>query len=140
MTNLNHLGEAAFDTIVCNNSLYYVPHRPGVRLALTNFFRLLRPGGHLIIYQANRWRSRDGLTKDPIVHLMPGWLAKIVCSYTGWRHSHGRVEFISPIDLRIRLRRAGFTQIRQTGNLRGKPLDGLRGMFADFFFTIATKR
>jgi len=137
MRDLKKFGDDSFDVIVCNNSLYYIPSRKGIAEALKQFRRILRKDGKLVIYQANRWRYRDAFTKAPLVHLMPALLADFVCKKTGLTHSHGRVEFISPIDLRLRLRKAGFEDVSQCGNHRSKAVFGIRGMFTDFFCSVA---
>jgi SAM-dependent methyltransferase len=133
MRHLDELADAEFDVVIANNSLYYVPERRGVAKSIREFHRVLAPGGWAIVYQANRWRRDDAFTRDPIVHLLPAPLARAVGRVTGWKHSHGRVEFISPPDLRLRFRRAGFRSVKTVGSDRGQPLGGWRGHFTEFF-------
>jgi ubiquinone/menaquinone biosynthesis C-methylase UbiE len=114
MTNLSTIADASVDVVLVNNALIYVTTKSGVRQALREFARVLRPGGVLVVYHANRWRLREPFTKDPIVHLLPPRVADVVSRVTGWRHNHGRVLLLSPPALSRLARRSGFTDVRTT--------------------------
>ena len=134
MRDLERLGTEAFDLVVANNSFIYLATQRDVTTALAEIHSALRPGGHVLFYQANRWRWDEPFTKDPLVHLLPPALGKFVARLTGWRHNHGRVRLLSPLELRRRLSRAGFVDFRmQTfGKHRDSrpPLNHFGGFFA----------
>ena len=112
MRALDGLGAGRFDVVIANNSFIYLPTPRDVRQALREIHDVLRPGGHVLFYQANKWRWDEPFTKDPVVHLLPPWLGRAVSKVTGWRHNHGRVRLLSPMELRWRLRRANFADFR----------------------------
>jgi SAM-dependent methyltransferase len=114
MTDLSTIADASVDVVLANNALIYVTTKTGVRQALSEFARVLRPDGVLVVYQANRWRLREPFTKDPLVHLLPPRVAAVVSRVTGWRHNHGRVLLLSPPALGRLARRSGFTDVRTT--------------------------
>lgn len=114
MTDLSAIADASVDVVLANNALIYVTTKPGVRQALREFARVLRPGGVLVVYHANRWRLREPFTKDPIVHLLHPRIAAAVSRLTGWRHNHGRVLLLPPPALSRLARRSGFTDVRTT--------------------------
>ncbi len=115
MQELDALGDQGFDLVIANNSFLYLHTRKAGMRALREFRRVLAPGGGLLIYQANRWRLREPFTNDPIVHLLPRFIAEPVSRATGWRHNHGRVRLVSPLWLRIDLRRAGLRPVGTVG-------------------------
>lgn len=104
--------DQAFDLLICNNAFIFLAGRGQMRRALTEFARVLRPGGHVFFYQANLLRTREPFTADPVVHLLPKPLADGVGKVTGWRHSHDRARYLSPPGLAWRVRRAGFYAVR----------------------------
>ncbi len=108
MRDLSAFGDGEFDLVIANNSFLYVPDRAGARRALSEFNRVLAPGGAVLVYQANRWRWKEPFTGAPVVHLLPAAVAVPLARRTGWRHNHGRVRLSSPPALRLALRRAGF--------------------------------
>ena len=108
MRDLHELGHGTFDLVIANNSFIYLATPEDVKQALREIHAVLRPGGHVLFYQANKWRWDEPFTKDPLVHLLPPWLSRPVTRVTGWRDNHGRVRLLSPLEFRRRLRRAGF--------------------------------
>jgi SAM-dependent methyltransferase len=100
--------------------------------ALHELHRVLAPGGRIVLYHANKWRLREPFSKDPIVHLLPPPLARGVSRVTGWRHNHGRVRLLSPLELSRRARRAGFVE-REVLPLRAAQPMGLRRYLLDFY-------
>ena len=114
MTDLSSIADASVDVVLANNALIYVTTKAGVRQALSEFARVLRPDGVLVVYHANRWRLREPFTKDPLVHLLHPRVANVVSRVTGWRHNHGRVLLLSPPALSRLARRSGFADVRTT--------------------------
>lgn len=114
MTDLSSIADASVDVVLANNALIYVTTKAAVHHALSEFARVLRPDGALVVYHANRWRLREPFTKDPLVHLLPRPVANVVSRVTGWRHNHGRVLLLSPPALSRLARRSGFTDVRTT--------------------------
>lgn len=103
---------ADFDVVIVNNAFIYLPTRHDMQLALGAFHRALRSGGTLAMYHANRWTLREPFTHDPLVHLLHPVLGRAVARATGWRHNHGRVRLVSPLELKWLAHRAGFDTIR----------------------------
>jgi ubiquinone/menaquinone biosynthesis C-methylase UbiE len=127
------VGEETFDVLIANNSFIYLPTAPDVAEALAEFHRVLRPGGRVLFYHANKWRRTEPFTGDPLVHLLPPRIARPAARIFGWRHNHGRVRLISPPELRRRLRRAGFDDVRIVGIGDKRRTDGARRYFANFY-------
>jgi ubiquinone/menaquinone biosynthesis C-methylase UbiE len=127
------VGEEPFDVLIANNSLIYLPRAADVTQALEEFHAVLRPGGRVLLYHANKWRIREPFTNDPIVHLLPQRVAEPTARALGWRHNHGRVRLLSPLELRRRLRRAGFDDVRIVGFGRDRQQEGARRYFGTFY-------
>lgn len=134
MRNLRKtLGEDRFDVIIANNSFIYLPTAEDVDRALSECHQALEPGGVALFYHANKWRWREPFTKAPLVHLLPPTVADAAARTLGWKHSHGRVRLLSPLELRRRLRRAGFRDARIVGfGDRGRA-EGPKRFFGNFY-------
>jgi ubiquinone/menaquinone biosynthesis C-methylase UbiE len=112
MRALNRVGGERFDVVVANNALIYLPSKREMFNALTEFRRVLRPGGRVVFFHANRWQWREPFTRSRLVHLLPAPVAKGLAPMTGWKHSHGRVTLVSPPQMVRMLRTAGFQAAR----------------------------
>lgn len=137
MRALHPVGDEPFNLVIVNNALIYLPTRKDMRVALREFARVMAPGGFLLIYHANRWTTRDPFSKDPVVHLLPRPAAEAVSRVTGWRHNHGRVRLVSPIELTWLVRRAGFDSVRYGGMGTGGLQEGK--LFRPFYALAARK-
>jgi ubiquinone/menaquinone biosynthesis C-methylase UbiE len=107
------LPDEAFDVAVVNNALVYVIDREKRRTALAELRRVLRPGGRLVVREANRWHPVDQFTGLPLVHLLPPRRAVAAAGLLGRRRSLVRVS--SPPQARRELRSAGFADVRSPG-------------------------
>jgi SAM-dependent methyltransferase len=132
MRDLSAFPDGAFDAIVINNAFIYLPRAADMDAALHELHRVLAPGGRIVLYHANKWRLREPFSKDPIVHLLPPPLARGVSRVTGWRHNHGRVRLVSPVELSRRARRAGFVE-REVLPLRATQPMGPKRYLLDFY-------
>lgn len=134
LVELDCVRDAAVDHALCLfSTLGMIRGRKNRRQALLHFFRILRPGGKLILHAHNRWAA----TRDPggLSHLVASWLRSLrdpefdfgdrVYGYRGlpnmFLHSYGRSELLR--DLRL----AGFTAcqiipltVRGDGQLSGR--------------------
>jgi SAM-dependent methyltransferase len=100
------------NVVIVNNAFIYLPTAQDMRRALESLARVTAHGGVVLLYHANKWAWREPFTHDPLVHLLPPRLAQRVSKMTGWKHNHGRVRLLSPLEMKRRLRRAGFDQVR----------------------------
>jgi len=125
-------GDAVFDLCVSDQ---VIEHVEGYAALLEEVFRVLRPGGLLLLSAPHRLALREGHT----ALLFAGWLPhRLAGRYAAWR---GRrmpgepwdVWLESPWTIRRRLRRAGFEEIRSPWKqLRRSPAGGagIRGALA----------
>jgi SAM-dependent methyltransferase len=104
MRDLRAFADASFDVIVLNNSFIYLATAEDQAQALRELRRVLRPGGAIVAYHANKLRIREPFTNAPLVHLLPQRIADA----TPWRHNHGRVLYVSPRTMRRLMAEAGF--------------------------------
>jgi ubiquinone/menaquinone biosynthesis C-methylase UbiE len=115
--------EDGFDLVIANNAFIYLTTRHAMETALTEFRRVLRPGGFALFWHVNKWQLREPFTRAPVVHLLPRSAADRLARRTGWQHNHGRTRYVSPYGLRRLLRRAGFGSVRF--GLEGRACSGL---------------
>ncbi|HWH45680.1 MAG TPA: class I SAM-dependent methyltransferase, partial [Thermoleophilaceae bacterium] len=129
MRDLGGIPDSRFDVVIVNNAFVYLRTRRAMREAAAEFARVLAPGGHILMFHANRWQPRDPFTGDPVVHLLGERSARLVGRLTGWHGSHDRLTLLSPRALARILRRAGF-ELPRAGVVRhgtvktGRPLLG----------------
>jgi ubiquinone/menaquinone biosynthesis C-methylase UbiE len=133
MRDLSRFRDESFDVVILNNSFIYVTTAEQQLVALRELHRVLAPGGTLLLFHANKWRWREPFTRDPLVHLLPPRLA----DRTGWKHNHGRVRLLSPVELKRLLRRAGFE--RPTLQLQPGRRGPLQRWFTQFYGMAATR-
>jgi SAM-dependent methyltransferase len=118
------LPDGAFDLAVQNNSLCYIVPREDRARALSEAWRVLRPGGRLLIHNPNRWTPVDQFSGLPAITFLPPGAATRVARALSKPRS--RVRLTSPLEAKRELRRAGFADIgmiapparRWTGFLR----------------------
>ena len=103
------LADETFDVVVVNNSLPYIVPRDDRHAALSESLRVLRPGGHVLIRNANRWSTRDQFTGIPLIQLLPPNQAVAVANRLGRERSLVRVTS-GPEAVR-ELRHAGFEEV-----------------------------
>jgi SAM-dependent methyltransferase len=132
MRDLSAFADGFFDAIIINNAFIYLARAEDMDVALHELHRVLAPGGRIVLYHANKWRLREPFSKDPIVHLLPAPLARGVSRLTGWRHNHGRVRLVSPLELSRRAQRAGFVEREVLASRATQPM-GLRRYLLDFY-------
>ena len=118
------LPDGAFDLAVQNNSLCYLVPREDRARALSEAWRVLRPGGWLLMHNPNRWTPVDQFSGLPAITFLPSSAATRVARALSKPRS--RVRLTSPLEAKRELRRAGFADIgmiapparRWTGFLR----------------------
>lgn len=103
------LADETFDVVVVNNSLPYIVPRDDRHAALSESLRILRPGGHVLIRNANRWSTRDQFTGIPLIQLLPPNQAVAIANRLGRERSLVRVTS-GPEAVR-ELRHAGFEEV-----------------------------
>jgi SAM-dependent methyltransferase len=104
------LPDSAFDIAVQNNSLCYIVRREDRARALSEAWRVLRPGGWLLVHNPNRWTPVDQFTGLPAITFLPPSAATRVARALGRPRS--RVRLASPLEAKRELRRAGFPHPR----------------------------
>jgi 2-polyprenyl-3-methyl-5-hydroxy-6-metoxy-1,4-benzoquinol methylase len=104
------LPDRSFDVVIQNNSLCYVVPREERHAALSESLRVLRPGGHLVIRNPNRWSIRDQFTGIPLLQLLPPHQAVAAARRLGRERS--LVRLTSGPGAARELRRAGFERVR----------------------------
>jgi ubiquinone/menaquinone biosynthesis C-methylase UbiE/4-amino-4-deoxy-L-arabinose transferase-like glycosyltransferase len=102
--------DESFDLVVANNSLCYIVEPSVYDAALSEIYRVLRPGGWLAIRNPNRLHLRDQFTGLPLLGLLPRTAALRVLDALGRHRSDVRLQ--SPGAATRQLRRAGFTKAR----------------------------
>ena len=112
MEQLN-IPDASFDIAVHNNSFCYLVEPDHRRRALGETWRVLRPGGALVVRNPNRWNPVDQFTGVPLIHLLPPHMAVRVAGALGRRRSLCRLA--SPPAARRELRKVGFVDVQQPG-------------------------
>ena len=140
MRTLEGVEQEPFDMILVNNSFIYLRTARAAIEALDAFHDRLVPGGGLLFHHANKWRLREPFTSDPLVHLLRPSAAKLVSKITGWRHNHGRVRLLSPVELRRHLRRTGFKPIATVALSDPPRARGIRRNLGTFTVQAAIKR
>jgi SAM-dependent methyltransferase len=103
------LPDDSVDVAVMNNSLCYVVGRSERQEALREAHRVLRPGGHLLVRNPNRWSPTDPFTSLPLVGLLPSPWSGRVAALCGRRRSE--VTLVSTPGARRELARAGFRAV-----------------------------
>jgi ubiquinone/menaquinone biosynthesis C-methylase UbiE len=108
------LPDRSFDLVVENNSLCYVVPREERHAALCETWRVLRPGGLLIVRNPNRWHPVDQFSRLPLVQLLPPQRATPVAERLG-RH-RSSVRLTSPLEAAREMRAAGFSAVKQVAS------------------------
>jgi ubiquinone/menaquinone biosynthesis C-methylase UbiE len=139
MRDMKMLPTGALDVVIVNNAFIYLTTKQAEREAISEFRRVLRPGGRIVFFHANKWRWREPFTQDPMVHLLPRPLATVAGSLTGWKHNHGRVRLISAPALRRQLRRARFGDVQIVGFGKERATTGLK-RYTGNFYALAAQR
>jgi SAM-dependent methyltransferase len=120
------LPDGAFDLAVQNNSLCYIVRREDRARALSEAWRVLRPGGRLLIHNPNRWTPVDQFSGLPAITFLPPTAATRVARALGRPRS--RVRLTSPLEAKLELRRAGFAHLRMIASPAGRWPSFLRGL------------
>lgn len=103
------LPSEGFDLAVMNNSLCYVTDTDMRRRCLREAFRVLQPGGWLIVRNPNRLTPIDPFTGLPLVAVLDHDRAAAVARRLRRPRSH--VRLTSPWGGRAELRAAGFVEV-----------------------------
>jgi len=85
------LSDGAFDLAVQNNSLCYLVPREDRARALNEVWRVLRPGGWLLIHNPNRWTPVDQFSGLPAITFLPPSAATRVARALGRPRSRVRL-------------------------------------------------
>jgi SAM-dependent methyltransferase len=112
MRTLSTVGDHEMDVVILNNALTYLTGPGDLERGLASIARVLSPDGLAVFFHANKWTWRAPFTNDPVVHLLPGPVARLVRGITGWNYDRTRLRLISPRQLRGACRQAGLTDIR----------------------------
>lgn len=117
------LADGSVDVAIMNNSLCYVVERSERQAALREARRALRPGGHLLIRNPNRWALTDPFTSLPLLAALPGaWPARVA---RGVGRARSEVTLVSIPAARRELLAAGFQAVDDVpvpGKARPLPL------------------
>jgi SAM-dependent methyltransferase len=140
MRDFAGVGDEWADVVIMNNAFIYLSTAREMKCSLDALHRITVPGGVVLLYHANKWTLREPFTKDPIVHLLPRPIARGVSALTGWRHNHGRVRFVSPPEMRRRLRRARFEEVKVAGWRDSELNTGRRAYGARYYGRCARRR
>jgi 2-polyprenyl-3-methyl-5-hydroxy-6-metoxy-1,4-benzoquinol methylase len=103
------LADRSYDVAVLNNSLCYVVSRPERLVGLVQLWRVLRPGGRLLMRNPNRTALRDPFTGLPGLNRLPPAAAAAVSRGLGTHRSNVRLQ--SARSQRAELRRVGYERI-----------------------------
>jgi SAM-dependent methyltransferase len=113
------LQSASVDIAIMNNSLCYLTDRGDRNDVLSEARRVLRPGGHLLIRNPNRFALVDPFTALPLLGVLPqrwqGWFAASL------GRPRSEVLLLSIAAARRELKRAGMTAVEEVpspGNVR----------------------
>jgi SAM-dependent methyltransferase len=139
MLDLSTLGEEPFDLAVANGVLIYLVTGRDLDRALGELHRILKPNGLLLARHANKWRREDPFTRRPLVHLVPWPLLWLKRRMTGSHDGDRRVRLVSVVELRRRLRRAGFGDVRFIGISEERRDTGIKRYFADAYAVTARR-
>jgi ubiquinone/menaquinone biosynthesis C-methylase UbiE len=104
------LPDASYDAAVLSNSICYLVDQGERAAALAETLRVLRPGGALVIRDANRWHPVDQHTGLPFLNALPPERAARLAERMG--RARSRVRLTSPIGARRELHAAGFQDVR----------------------------
>jgi SAM-dependent methyltransferase len=141
MRDLSPLEGYAFDVVLANGVIFYLLTRTDLELAIAEMHDALLPGGSILFYQSNRWRWTDPFTGDPVVHMLPRGLNDVASRLTGWKSSRGRIRLVSPVELRRRLHRAGFHDVKIVSFGKEKRhTQGLGRFFGERYVLAARRR
>jgi SAM-dependent methyltransferase len=106
------LGDSRFDLLVLNNSFCYLTESSDRRSALDHLHRVARPGACLVMRNPSLAALRDPFTGMPLVHQLPGPVAKPLLRLTQRGRTRSEVR-LRPGSIATReLRRAGFEDVR----------------------------
>lgn len=140
--DMRHLSLCAnsVDVVICHNAINYLTDRRSFHSALSEFRRVLRPGGALVVYGPNKWFPREAFTRIYGLQFLPRALAHRISLRWGNRRGYLDIRLFSPLELWTGLFGAGFQRIRVHGpseiwhRLRTFPV-----LFWPYTYTLAAK-
>ncbi len=113
MRNIN-LDESSFDFVLCNNAILYFTEDQDFHAALSSFYRVLKPGGAVVVYYPNRWYPKEQFTGLPLIQFLPRRLADRVVKVTNRRSGYMDVRMRSPLEFQRHMAKIGFEEIAHT--------------------------
>jgi 2-polyprenyl-3-methyl-5-hydroxy-6-metoxy-1,4-benzoquinol methylase len=128
--------DETFDVLVMNNSLCYVVDADVRATAVREAFRVLRPGGYVLIRNPNRLVLRDQFSGLPFVTLLPPRTADRATKLM--RRHRSKVRLRGPLGARRELSAAGFAEVELV-QPPGSRVPGVLTPFARYQHLIAVR-
>jgi SAM-dependent methyltransferase len=138
MTRLRH-PDRSRDMILVHNAFCYLTGLRRAREAMSEFHRVLRPGGVVLVYQPNRWHPFEAFTRLPLVHWLPRRLTERVIVASGRRSTWSDIRLWSPWEMRRLGSGAGFVRIRNSPLRRSRRWRGPLAALAPYYYTTAVR-
>lgn len=110
----------SFDAVVAAGVAVYLEPARDLPAALRSFLRVLRPGGCLVVYQANGW-----------------WLPTVLRRAPGLREKNAHLRLTGPAATRRALVTLGFENAQVSGLLRDVRLPSLLSAFGSYYVVTA---
>jgi SAM-dependent methyltransferase len=136
MADLGVLDARSFDLAVANNSLCYMTDQARRDRALREIFRVLRPGGWVILRNPNRASLVDPFTGLPVVALLPIRVSRPLLARFGIARS--KVLLTTPRRALRELEGAGFERV-ELARAPGRRHTGLLGYFARYHHVVGRR-
>jgi len=101
-----------FDVVIVNNSINFLTSRKAYREAIREFYKVLEPGGAMVILTPNRYHLEEAFTGLKGVQFLPDRIADWYVRKKGIRDGYDDIRLPSSFELVWWLRRTGFEDVR----------------------------